>query len=261
MQSTKATLLFKANKLLLTSLFILFLIGLYPLYAFDKVPLLLMLNKWHHPILDDFFLYITWLGDGITYGLLLIILALRGYTIRKLLIGGISFCLMSVVVQSMKRIFFVDCLRPLALISPNLLHVPDGVICHKTLSFPSGHVGTTFTAICFLYLILPKKRKIYNSLLLIAALLIAYSRLYLCQHFYTDVYIGAWIGAITPLFVYRALINFNWKKRPWLDKSIKEIFSYTLSASSCGCVRLPHSRSSRTMCTLRSLIRGFLAKK
>ena len=225
MQSTKSTLFFKMNKSLLAAYVVLFVLGLYPLYAFDKVPFFLMLNRWHHPILDNFFLYITWLGDGITYGLLLIMLALRGYTIRKLLIGGISFCLMSVVVQSMKRIFFVDYLRPLAVIAPNLLHIADGVTLHKTLSFPSGHAGTSFTAICFLHLILPKKWEIYNSLLLIAALLIAYSRIYLCQHFYTDIYIGAWIGVITPLFVYRALINFNWERTPWLDNSIKEVLN------------------------------------
>ena len=140
---------------------------------------------------------------------------------RKILIGGSSFVLMSLIIQSMKRIFFTDCLRPLAMISANtVLHVPGGIALHEELSFPSGHAGTIFTAACFLHLVVDNKKATYSILSILFATLVAYSRLYLCQHFYTDIYVGAVIGIGATLLVYMVFIN--WKGPTWLDQSIRD---------------------------------------
>lgn len=131
---------------------------------------------------------------------------------RKLLIGLTSFGVMSVIIQFLKRIVFPHHFRPVKVIElaqeAVQLHIVDNVDVLTHLSFPSGHAGTIFTAACFLSLISMRERSWYSLSLLFIATLVAYSRIYLCQHFYTDVYAGALIGGWTTLIVYIVLIDF-----------------------------------------------------
>lgn len=215
MRSTSLTTIARENKVFLISYLTLAALGIYPLLAWDKVTLLLMINSHHHPILDQLFYYITHLGSGITYALLLFSLMLLKVTNRKLLIGGISFVVMSVIVQFLKRIAFPDQLRPIQLVpDPMQLHLLDDVTILAQLSFPSGHAATVFTAACLLNLISPAKNSLYSLFLILIAIIVAYSRVYLCQHFYTDVYTGMLIGGLVPIFVYAWFIN--WHVPAWL---------------------------------------------
>ena len=64
-------------------------------------------------------------------------------------------------------------------------------------SFPSGHAVTAFSAgVVLTYLV---KDKRWGMLLLIAASLIGYSRMYLSQHFFEDVLAGSVIGVFVSL--------------------------------------------------------------
>lgn len=247
----------KENKTFFITYNLLLLIGLYPLLAWDKLTIFLFINKHHHPLLDKFFFYITHLGSGITYGLLIILLFFLKVPYRKLLIGIISFGAMSVIVQLFKRVIFAHHLRPIKFIELAEevvhLHLVDNVDVLTHLSFPSGHAGTIFTAVCFLSLISIRKPKgnmklvssenitgligdtelpsgqlllssikfdktiLLNLCLLLIAVVVAYSRVYLCQHFYEDIYAGALIGGWTTFFIYAFLID-----RPipsWLNKA------------------------------------------
>lgn len=208
----------RANKIFFIAYNLLLLIGLYPLLTWDKLTIFLTVNKHHHPLLDQFFFYFTHLGNGIAYGLLVIVLFLLKVPYRKLLIGVVSFGAMSVIVQVLKRFFFSHHVRPIKFIElaeeAVHLHLVDNVDVLTHLSFPSGHAATIFTAVCFLHLINSPKRGLYTGLLLLIAILVAYSRVYLCQHFYTDIYVGAVIGGWTPLLVYAFLID--WTMPAWL---------------------------------------------
>ena len=248
----------KANRTFFIAYNLLLLIGLYPLLTWDKLTVFLFINKHHHPFLDKFFYYITHLGNGIAYGLLIIGLIFLKVPYKKLLIGIASFCAMSVIVQFLKRVIFYHDLRPIKFIElaeeAVHLHLVDNVEVLTHLSFPSVHAATIFAAACFLCLISTRKSKevislvsgedvtelirdtefhsnpvntvafttlllssitinrssLYSLFLLLIAVLVAYSRVYLCQHFYTDVYIGALIGGWTTFFVYAF----------WIDRTI-----------------------------------------
>ena len=209
--------LVRENKIFFILHTLLFLLGSYPLLMFDKVTFFLQLNHFHQPTFDQLFYYVTFLGSSVTYALLMATLVVMKYNNRTLLAGISSFVVMSAVVQFMKRIVFFDQLRPIALISTDTpLHLVEGIVPDTHLSLPSGHAATIFTAVCFLHLLMPQKYVWCSVLFLFGAAVVAYTRVYLCQHFYRDIYVGAWVGIWTTTVVYSVLMN--WQGPRWLDK-------------------------------------------
>ena len=83
----------------------------------------------------------------------------------------------------------------------------------KVHSFPSGHTTTAFAmALIMAYII---NRKAWSVILPVFALLAGYSRVYLGQHFPTDIFAGMCIGivsAILSLLIYRKFIRYINKK-------------------------------------------------
>jgi membrane-associated phospholipid phosphatase len=75
----------------------------------------------------------------------------------------------------------------------------------KIHSFPSGHATTSFAmALIMAYMI---NSRIWSVILPLFALLAAYSRVYLAQHFPTDIFAGMCIGivsALLSLIIYRS---------------------------------------------------------
>ncbi len=182
---------------------ILSLVGLYPLLAYDKVTLFRKLNALHHPLLDYLFYGMTNLGSSISYGLLMVGLWLARVPYRQLGVGFGAFAGVSLIVQTLKRLVFPDQQRPLArLAEVGQLHMVEHVKPLYELSFPSGHAATIFAAACFIQLIMPQKVRGYSLVGLLIATLVAYSRVYLAQHFYTDIYVGALIGVWVTTAIY-----------------------------------------------------------
>lgn len=61
-------------------------------------------------------------------------------------------------------------------------------------SFPSAHSGTAFAfAICLLF---SSIRKSFKSIIVVLAVLMAFSRAYLCVHYLSDVLVGALTGIL-----------------------------------------------------------------
>jgi len=89
------------------------------------------------------------------------------------------------------------------------VHVIDGVTMRKVHSFPSGHTTTAFAmALIMAYI---KNRKTWSVILPLLASLAGYSRVYLAQHFPTDIFAGMCIGivsAIVSLLIYRKFIRY-----------------------------------------------------
>ena len=76
-------------------------------------------------------------------------------------------------------------------------------------SFPSGHTSTAFTFALLLAFLVRRRFAIYVFPLL--AFLVGYSRVYLAQHFVTDVVAGTIIGIISS---YLALVIYDaWRKK------------------------------------------------
>ena len=168
--------------------------GLSVLLLFGKAASFLFLNSYHSVWLNIFFINYTFVGDGI---FALLIIGLYYFFVRKsrdALALLYAFVLSGIGAQVIKNIFHTP--RP-------KLFFPQGqyslFIDHVTLSgntsFPSGHTATAF-AIATVFIILLKDKR-WQLPILIAAVFVAYSRIYLGQHFLVDVLAGALVGTIT----------------------------------------------------------------
>lgn len=157
----------------------------------------LFINGNNSAFSDQFFATITHLGAG---HLLILILIVSLFIRFQLSLLTVSVWISHGIVCSiLKRALFRNLERPKQLIDNQLLHFIPNVDVHAHFSFPSGHTATIF-CICFL-LSLWIKNRIVTVLLLLVALAVGCSRIYLLQHFLMDVAAGATIGVVcTYLF-------------------------------------------------------------
>lgn len=188
------------------------LIG-YVLLSYDKGAVHLWLNGYHTPFLDFFFRYYTVIGEWIPYIVVFLLLFYKA--------GWATYLLGSVVVsgllsQRFKYVFDTD--RPYKWFADRLPDVQlpfvDGVELSRYYSFPSGHTTTFFALFLCLAIVLTDctayrstrytafKANTISLMCLLLALIGAYSRIYLSQHFLEDIFGGMILGVVTTLLLY-----------------------------------------------------------
>lgn len=168
------------------------------IFFFTHEELFLAINQTHAPWADVVMTGVTYIGDGITFGVMLaIILALRKF---RLFFNAASILLLvTVLVQTAKHFFNAP--RPMHYFSDTaVVHTVKWVTVHGSCSFPSGHTTTAFAMFCFLALV--TKNKVAGIMFMIMGLFAAWSRIYLAQHFFVDVYVGSIIGTLSSVFVF-----------------------------------------------------------
>ena len=120
-------------------------------------------------------------------------------------------------VQSGKRLFFADAQRPLAALGPDLIHVIEGVELHLARSFPSGH--STSAMLMFFFLSLIFKNPFLKVFFVFLGFIGGYSRIYLSQHFFQDVYVGFAIAVFSVLTI--SIIRNYIGEPKWYNKKLK----------------------------------------
>lgn len=196
--------------------FVLLTVVLGLLYAYPKVELHLLLNACHSDAQDVFFKYFSMLAEWPLYVLALLPLFWKKKTIT--LFYALSELSGAVVVQIMKHLFSAQ--RPIVVFEnyPDaVLPLVEGVRLHHSNSFPSGHTSTFFVfftccAIVLAYRYMQNARQhtrrtwVAFNLALLGLLALAavggYSRIYLSQHFLSDVCVGSIIGVVMPCLVF-----------------------------------------------------------
>ena len=165
---------------------------------FTQADLFLAINNTHNSVSDFFFYWITYLGDGLAFVAVILILLFIRYW--QAILGIIVFLLSGLIAQLLKRFVYSDHMRPFAELSDqNDLYSVPGVEQVLTLSFPSGHTVTAFALTFFISSLTGTSSKSWLFCLL--AILIGFSRIYLGQHYMIDVYVGSIIGVLTALLV------------------------------------------------------------
>lgn len=162
------------------------------------------LNGYHPFFLNVFFINYTFIGDGI-FAICFILLLLFYFKRKQLGIALLmSFLISGVAAQIIKNL--INSPRPkLFFEAGQYLYFIDGVTIANNASFPSGHTATAFAMATVLALVI--KNKNLQLLILFAAILVGYSRIYLAQHFLLDVIIGAVIGSMSGLFSFYFVMN------------------------------------------------------
>jgi membrane-associated phospholipid phosphatase len=189
------------------------------LLQYSKPDIHLWINRYHSGFFDWFFSVITFLGDGlfiIIPAIILLLFSLRHFT--YLLVAYFSTGLFT---QLLKRVFFGDVARPsryFADIAP--LHLVDGVKMLGGRSFPSGHATSAFAL--FLCIACITDNRYIKLTCFVMACLVAFSRVYLSQHFLIDIYFGSIIGCTGALAFYIVFYRNNRRWHAWtLQKPFK----------------------------------------
>lgn len=207
------------NKWFLYPFFCYIIIGFVLLLFIQKGDEIWFLNRLHTPHGDIFMKYLTDFGDGLF--VIFVILSLLWVRYDYFLVGALSFAITSIIVQFLKHIVFSDMTRPLKYLGENIgLHLVEGVKVHSYNSFPSGHSTTAFMIFCLLSLVIDNKK--VGFWLFFAALFVSWTRPYLVQHFFMDIYFGAILGVVTTFIIWNvALKSEKISQNPRWQKSLR----------------------------------------
>ncbi|GJM60925.1 phosphatase PAP2 family protein [Persicobacter diffluens] len=170
------------------------------LLMYGRGPMEVWVNQHHFPAGDVFFKYITYLGDGII--LVLFFLGLLKVKKYYALEGGLVVLFQTLVTTFAKRVIWADVKRPRVWFELNEIpmNVVEGVSLHSKWSFPSGHTAMAFGVATYLVII---SNKVHWALMwFLLALLAAFSRVYLGQHFVVDIYFGSLVGVVSAFAVH-----------------------------------------------------------
>lgn len=162
----------------------------------EKGEWVVWLNQLGNHFLDLFFIFWTYLGDGIVFVILIIFFLFRSYFF--LLVTLLTVVIQTIFVQGLKLVVFPDLDRP-KLFFENFMELRqiDGIDIHSYYAFPSGHTATAFSVALILSFYLSNKK--WSLLLILAAIGVGISRIYLLQHFFLDIYFGSLFGVISVL--------------------------------------------------------------
>lgn len=149
---------------------------------YGNIPFFLKLNKGLGTWGDLFFAFFTQLGETVPWLAALAVVLWKNRSLFPLLL--IAFLLSTFFVQGTKNLM-PDVYRPSKAINDiSVIHKVEGVELHESFSFPSGHTATAFTICFFCCVLFPNRLSL--ALGLLYAVLVAYSRVYLSQHFPRD---------------------------------------------------------------------------
>ena len=186
------------------------------MYIYPKPELHLMLNSFHSGVLDFFFKFYTLMAEWPLY----VLAFLPSLWKRNKMTLFFAMCELTggTILQILKHT--ISNPRPVSVFEdyPDLvLPLVQGVDMHHSNSFPSGHASTFFmfctcSVIVLAYFFSRKDalKTLRNQILfevalvalLVLAVMGAYSRVYLSQHFLSDVCVGSIIGFTTPFLMF-----------------------------------------------------------
>lgn len=180
----------------------------------------LWINQFNSPFFDWFFKCITVLGDGII--IIIPVVVFLFFSLRHAVYCLVTYLSTGLVTQLLKRVFFEDIIRPSRYFQDIAqLHLVDGVKMLGGKSFPSGHATSAFAL--FLCLAILSNNQYLKLACFLLASLVAFSRVYLSQHFLIDIYAGSVIGTLGALSFY--LVFYRDDQR-WYTWKVQKLFRH-----------------------------------
>ncbi len=174
------------------------------LFKLDEMVFLWVNNRWSSSFMDALMTIVTVAGDWpvwLVVGLIAIWFAKLENQRRAALVFILTMLVAGSALHAIKQVAPRD--RPLKHFQERIetgevtVNTPHNKLYHR--SFPSGHSQAAFTAAMFFALYFKR----YWVLVLIAAGVVAISRVYLGVHFPTDIVVGSALGMVVAWVVYR----------------------------------------------------------
>ena len=168
--------------------------------SFQRLEQLQLINGNYSPLADMTFQALTATAEVVLPVLLLIYLFRfqKAYALSYVY----SYALSTGLIQGLKHLVFTDALRPLAYFASSGVkwHIVPGLLISEYNSMPSGHTGAAF--FMFFWVAVLLRRWFWGALAGLIAVGVAYSRVYLFQHFPVDTLVGAAIGVGSSALFY-----------------------------------------------------------
>ncbi|MDQ3101543.1 MAG: phosphatase PAP2 family protein [Bacteroidota bacterium] len=209
MQRAKAVAIFLIATLLLA------IPALILLFTNEKYQLHAWLNSHHTATGDLIFSWLTHVADG-WMPTLIAVLLLFFKDVRSFLMMGLSVGISAGICQLLKRMVFGTWDRPY-MFKDELGDMAwvIGLDLNHHFSFPSGHATTAFSMSFALAVIVARSRWAIPFVAL--AVILAFSRVYLSQHFLEDITAGALLGIAVSSIFYLVLYKGPHSSHPRFD--------------------------------------------
>lgn len=170
------------------------------LIRLDKETIHLYIDSLGTPSWDGLFLFFTYLGDGLTFVAVTLLLLLGGVKLRTVAAVGLTGVSVLLLIGILKNWVFPGVLRPSLHFEEGVLRTIEGLEMHGRQSFPSGHTTSGFALSAILAFWI--NRRWASVLLFLIAVGIGFSRMYLNQHFLVDVFAGSLLGTLIAWGIY-----------------------------------------------------------
>ncbi|GDX51115.1 hypothetical protein LBMAG27_01620 [Bacteroidota bacterium] len=167
-------------------------------FIFPKGVLELKWNEHHKMFFDYFFSTITDLGNGVAFGLFVLLYLFIDR--RKFFISLTASLICLLITVLMKQYFFRGEKRPLSFFGDSVnIYLPQGATKLLFGSYPSGHTLTAFAM--FMLAAFFMKNRMLQLFFFVLAALVGLSRIYLMAHFKEDVWTGSLFGVLISMTV------------------------------------------------------------
>lgn len=170
--------------------------GLIILLTANYGDVVLFVNRFSQMEWDRTVDWITRIGLGST--MVIVALGFALYKLRYTMMMLFNLALVGLVTGVSKNLLFPHIVRPMKYFEPEAFHRMVRLYDYNLLhSFPSGHSITIFAMMSLLAYLSGKKSA--GVLFVLVAVVVGFTRIYLLQHFFIDVYVGSVLGVICTL--------------------------------------------------------------
>jgi len=187
--------------------------------ATNKGDTIQFLNQFYNDITVPIFTFFTHLGEWV--GILIPFLYFLFFKPLKYQVGFIMVALATLVlVYFFKQIVYPDAIRPIVFFEQQLVDIVNRpeISLNRQHTFPSGHTTAGFAY--FFYAALCADKRFFQLLFLGLAFMVGLSRIFLIQHFVSDVVAGSVLGVAIASVIYYFVIHKNGFKASVFNKKL-----------------------------------------